>query len=78
MTPVGIMIIVQPAILCLGFSGALLSAGLTAFWARKLDNKLSRRLLPVLTGILFFTFFALYTTCSFSLPPFSVETITGL
>ncbi|MBQ8035969.1 MAG: hypothetical protein IJ268_03160 [Proteobacteria bacterium] len=78
MTPVGIMIIMQPAILCLGFAGALLSAGIMAFWARKLDNKLSRRLLPLLMGILFFTLFALYTSCSFNLPPVAFETITGL
>ena len=78
MTPFGLMILIQPAILCLGIASAMLSAGVMAIGTRRIDNRHVRRLLPVLTGSLFFTFFAIYTTVHFAMPPLTIETISGL
>lgn len=78
MTPVGVMIIFHPAVLCLGIGSAMLSAGIMYAGMRSFNCKRLRIGVALFTGIVFFILFSLYTTFSFDLPPFHIETIAGL
>lgn len=78
MTPVGVMILIHPAVLCLGIGSALISAGVMYAGMRGFQSKRLRVSMAILTGAIFFVLFSIYTTFSFDLPPFHIETIAGL
>ena len=78
MTPVGVMILIHPAVLCLGIGSALLSAGLMYAGMRGFQSRRLRIGTAIATGVFFSPLFAIYTTCCFDLPPFHIETLQGL
>ena len=76
---VGIIVLIQPALMCLMLSVALIITGLVWFlWLRHLERRLFQCLAAFAAACVFFTVFALSIYYKYGITPIQLETIVSL